>query len=199
MTSKLSITNPVFDTIRDRRSVRSYSPRPIQQHILTAIIKAGNMAPTGHNRQPWRFVVVENQDLKRKLLEITLPLDQEMLKRLKTTDPQLYASIRQSAQYTPKDPIYFSAPVILFVIGTGGGTESIDCSLVCQNIMLAAHSLGIGSCMVGAGRRGLTYDPEIVKALELTEEETIYPPIVLGYPQSSPKPPPKKKPKIKWI
>jgi nitroreductase len=166
---------------------------------LKAIIKAGNMAPTGHNRQPWRFVVVENLDVKRKLLQITLPLDQEMLKRLKTTDPQLYASIRNAAQCTPEDPIYFSAPVILFVIGTGEGTESIDCPLVCQNIMLAAHSLGIGSCMVGAGRRGLTDDPEVVKAFELAEEETIYPPIVLGYPKSSPEPPPKKKPKIKWI
>ena len=199
MSSKFSITNPVFDTIRDRRSVRYYSSRPIPQHILNAIIKAGNMAPSGHNRQPWRFVVVENQDLKRKLLQITLPLDQEMLKRLKATDPQLYASIQQSAQYTPEDPIYFSAPVILFVIGTGGGTESIDCSLVCQNVMLAAHSLGIGSCLVGAGRRGLTDDSEVVKAFELTEEETIYPPIVLGYPKSSSEPPLKQKPKIKWI
>jgi hypothetical protein len=53
--------------------------------------------------------------------------------------------------------------------------------------------------MVGAGRRGLTDDPEVVKALELAEEETIYPPIVLGYPKHSPEPPPKKKPKIKWI
>lgn len=196
---KFSVTNPVFDAIRHRRSVRSYSPRPIPQHILNAIIRAGNMASSGHNRQPWRFVVVQNHDVKRRLLQITLPLDQEMLKRLKATDPQLYASIRKSAQYTPEDPIYFSAPVILFVIGTGGGTESIDCPLVCQNIMLAAHSIGIGSCMVGAGRRGLTDDPEVVKAFELAEEETIYPPIVLGYPKFSPEPPLKKKPKIKWI
>jgi len=197
--TKFSITNPVFDAIRHRRSVRSYLPRPIPQHILNAIIKAGNMAPTGHNRQPWRFIVVENQVVKRKLLQITLPLDREMLKRLKAADPQLYASIRASAQFTPEDPIFFSAPVILFVIGTGEGTERIDCPLVCQNIMLAAHSLGIGSCMVGAGRRGLMDDPEVVKAFELDEEETIYPPIVLGYPRFSPEQPLKKKPKIKWI
>jgi nitroreductase len=157
------------------------------------------MAPSGHNRQPWRFVVVENPAVKRKLLQITLPLDQAMLQRLQATDPQLYITIQKVVQRNPEDPIYYSAPVILFVIGTGDGTEHMDCAIVCQNIMLAAHSVGIGSCMVGAGRRGLTDNPDIVNALKLTEHETIYPPIVLGYPQSHPEPPPKKPPHITWI
>jgi nitroreductase len=166
---------------------------------LKAIIEAGNMAPSGHNRQPWRFVVVENSEVKQKLLQITLPLDQAMLERLQVTDQELYASIQKIMQASPEDPIYYSAPVILFVIGTGGGTERIDCPLVCQNMMLAAHSIGIGSCMVGAGRRGLADDPDVVKVLKLTEDETIYPPIVLGYPKSSHASPLKRQPQITWV
>jgi nitroreductase len=166
---------------------------------VTALIEAGNMAPSGHNRQPWRFVVVENPAVKRKLRQITLPRDQAMLLRLQATDPQLYAAIQKVVQSSPEDPIYYSAPIILFVIGTGNGTENMDCAIVCQNIMLAAHSIGIGSCMVGAGRRGLVDDPDIINVLKLSEHETIYPPIVLGYPQSHPEPPPKKLPHITWI
>jgi nitroreductase len=157
------------------------------------------MAPSGHNRQPWRFVIVENPEVKQKLLQITLPLDQAMLERLHVTDPQLYDAIQNTVQSSPEDPIYYSAPVILFVIGTDEGTGGIDCPLVCQNIMLAAHSVGIGSCMVGAGRRGLRDNLEVVKLLDLTEKETIYPPIVLGYPRSYPELPSKKKPQIMWI
>jgi nitroreductase len=103
------------------------------------------------------------------------------------------------SQFTPEDTVYFSAPVILFVIGTKGGTGEVDCPMVCQNIMLAAYSLSIGSCMMGLGRRGLTDDPNIVKKLELQDGETLYQPIVLGYPENYPKPPPKKEPVVKRI
>jgi len=157
------------------------------------------MAPSGHNRQPWRFVVVENPEVKQKLLQITLPFDQAMLQRLQVTDPELYESIQKTVHASPEDPIYYSAPVILFVIGTGGGTERIDCPLVCQNMMLAAHSIGVGSCMVGAGRRGLADNPDVAHALKLTEDETIYPPIVLGYPKSRHTSPVKRQPQITWI
>jgi nitroreductase len=185
--------------IYERRSIRFYSPQPIPRPLLTALIEAGNMAPSGHNQQPWRFVVVEDSEVKQTLLRITLPLDQAMLQRLYATDPTRAAAIQQVIDQHPDDPIYYSAPVILFIIGTGAGTESLDCPLVCQNIMLAAHSVGLGSCIVGAGRRGLTEDPDIINALKLTANETIYPPIVLGYPITRPKPPTKQAPHITWI
>jgi nitroreductase len=55
------------------------------------------------------------------------------------------------AMEEPKDPIYYSAPVILFVIGPADNPNPISCGLACENIMLAAYSLGIGSCWVGFG------------------------------------------------
>lgn len=199
MATNHAIRNPVMEAIYQRRSIRFYSPRPIPRSIITALIEAGNMAPSGHNQQPWRFVVVKDSAVKQTLLQITLPLDQAMLRRLQATDPTRAAAIQQVVEQHSDDPIYYSAPVILFVIGTGEGTESLDCPLVCQNIMLAAYSVGLGSCMVGAGRRGLAKDPAIIKALKLTTTETIYPPIVLGYPITHPEPPTKQAPHITWI
>jgi enoyl-CoA hydratase/carnithine racemase len=84
-----------------------------------------------------------------------------------------------------KDVIYYNVPVIVFVIGpaTGG---AISCALACENIMIATQSLDLGSCYTGFGAM-VKGNPEIVKALELTENEQIYGPILLGYP------------KVKWI
>lgn len=199
MASNPTARNPVIEAIYRRRSIRAFSSQPIPRSLIRTLIEAGNMAPSGHNQQPWRFIVIEDQEVKQTLLKITLPLDQAMLQRLQTTDPTRAAAIQQVVAQHPDDPIYYSAPIILFVIGTGAGTESMDCSLVCQNIMLAAHSVGLGSCIVGAGRRGLAEDPDIIKVLELAVNETIYPPIVIGYPLAYPKSPPKQSPHITWV
>ena len=190
--------NEVLEAIRNRRSVRSYKPDPIPRDVLKKIIEAGNMAPTGVRRQPWRFVVVENPEFKRKLRQTAFKFLEGPLKE-KT--PDIYKTWKFMRSRF-EEPIYHSAPVILFVIGTATrwkDTEATDCALASQNIMLAACSLGIGSCMVGLGRMGLTDDPEIVEALELKEGETLYQPIVLGYPDQYPEPPRKKPPVVKWI
>ena len=83
----------------------------------------------------------------------------------------------------PKDLIYYSAPVIVFVIGPKA--NAVSCALACENIMLAATSLGLGSCYVGFGAM-VTGNPEIVQTLELAENERIYGPILLGYPKDAP-------------
>lgn len=206
MAEKEPITNQVIEAIQKRRSVRSYKPDPIPRDILNTIIKAGNWAPTGGNRQPWRFVVVEDPAFRRKLQQKALSLN----RKLRKGSPEAYKRWKKTeAGY--EDPIYYSAPIILFVIGTGGGTEQLDCPMVCQNVMLAAYSLGIGGCWVGRGKRifstdageryvpRATDDPGIVKALELKEGERLYGAIVLGYPKVYPEPPLKKPPVAKWI
>jgi nitroreductase len=70
------------------------------------------------------------------------------------------------------------------VIGpsTGG---AISCALACENMMIAAASFGLGSCYTGFGSM-VKGDSEVVKALELNENEQIYCPILIGYPKNNP-------------
>ena len=100
----------------------------------------------------------------------------------------------------PKDTVYYSAPVIIFVVGPTD--NAISCALACENIMLAASSLGIGSCYVGFGSM-VKGNADVIQALELKENERIYGPIVLGYPKDMPEARAlrweKKEPIIKWI
>ena len=84
----------------------------------------------------------------------------------------------------PKDMIYHGAPVILFVIGLK--SHAISCVLACENIMLAATSLGLGSCYMGFGAM-VTSNVNVVKALKLADDERIYGPFLLGYPNDDPK------------
>lgn len=188
--------NPVMEAIRKRRSVRSYEEKPVPKEILNAIIDAGNQAPSAMNSQPWRFVVVEKAELKKKLLSAALPHARNIIESVKDADPERYTQIMKRYNELP-DPIYYSAPVVLFVIGSGRYADH-SCPLACENIMLAAYALGIGSCWVGFGSM-VTGDQEVIKALDLGKDEKIYGPIVLGYPKVFPDPPLKKAPVVKWL
>ncbi|MCP8311898.1 MAG: nitroreductase family protein, partial [Candidatus Methylarchaceae archaeon HK02M1] len=75
------------------------------------------------------------------------------------------------------------APVIIFVIGPAN--NAVSCALACENIMIAAQSFGLGSCYVGFGSM-VKGNADVVQALELTDDEQIYGPIVLGYPKVNP-------------
>jgi nitroreductase len=188
--------NPVIDAIAKRRSVRSYETKPVPRDVLQTIIEAGNQAPSAMNSQPWRFVVIEDFDLKRKLLNAARPKALGILENVKDVDPERYKQIVKRYEEM-EDPIYYSAPVILFVIGSGRYADH-SCPLACENIMLAAYSLGLGSCWVGFGSM-VTEDAAVIRALELKDDEKIYGPIILGYPRVYPEPPAKKDPVVKFM
>ena len=204
--------NPVIKVIKKRRSVRSFESRSVPKEIIEKIIDAGNWAPTGHNLQRWRFVVVEEQEFRQRLIRAALPTWKRVIEswqghkddrfREYITDmftrtvgwpPQSFEETLTRAR-DMEDGMYWSAPVVIFVIGTAAQ----ECAMVCENMMLAAHSLGLGSCIVGFGAL-VTDDPTVVEALELGKNEKIHGPIVLGYTGLYPEPPEKKGPVVKWI
>jgi nitroreductase len=188
--------NSVIDAIKQRRSVRAYEPAQVSVESVGLIIEAGNEAPSAMNSQPWRFVVVQDRETKKKLLRAALPNAKKILDLTKDTDPERHAAIMKRLD-EQEDPVYYSAPVVIFVIGSGRYADH-SCPLACENMMLAAHSLGLGSCWVGFGSM-VADDPEIVSLLDLQEEEKIYGPILIGHPKVYPDRPPKKAPVTKWV
>jgi nitroreductase len=188
--------NTVLETIRKRRSVRAYDAKSVPRELVNTVIEAGNEAPSAMNSQPWRFVVVEDPAAKKKLLGAALPQAKKITEQVKDVDPERYESIKKRYAELP-DPVYYSAPTIIFVIGNGRYKDH-SCPLACENMMLAAHSLGLGTCWVGFGAMVIE-DAEVRKLLDLQEGDAIFGPILLGYPKADPPRPPKKEPKVKWI
>jgi nitroreductase len=209
---KKAKTNPVIEAIHNRMSIRSYKPDPVPKDIINAIVEAGNMAPSRGREdeetkefvfQPWRFVVVEDSEFRQRLVKATHPFWKNMIESMKESHPEIYENVmtQYEAMEGPKDMVYYSAPVIIFVIGPNG--FDISCALACENIMIAATSFGLGSCFVGFGSM-VTGDENIVKALELKDGEKIYGPILLGYAKEEPSAlasfrQKKREPVIKWI
>jgi nitroreductase len=188
--------NAVIEAIKKRRSVRAYEAKAVPKDVIKTIIEAGNEAPSAMNSQPWRFVVVEERESKEKLLRAALPGAKKILETIKDADPERYEAIKKRYGEL-KDPVYYSAPAVVFVIGSGRYADH-SCPLACENMMLAAYSLGLGSCWVGFGAM-VTDDAEVRNILELQEEEKIFGPILLGYPRGNPERPPKREPRVKWI
>ena len=117
--------NPVLENIMTRRSIRSYQDKPVSQEDLRTIVQAGRYAASGMNRQPWYFVAVQQPAARQALSQAA----KDILGR-------------------PGDPFYDSPAVILVFGDQSSGLARCDCSLALGNMMLAAHSLGLGSCWI---------------------------------------------------
>ena len=187
--------NPVIQNILERRSVRLFDPKPIPQDILETIINSGNRAPSGMNTQGWRFIVVQSASARAKLSAAALPRYKTWLANAAPEVKERRAKVDEIVS----DPVYYNAPVVLFVIGTGTMTQDYDCPMACENIMLAARSFNIGSCWVYFGLKALE-EPSITQLLEIKDNEKAFGPILLGYPKANyfPNVPPKKPADISW-
>jgi nitroreductase len=174
--------NPTIDTILNRRSVRAYEPKQIPRDDLEKILSCGDAGPSGANNRGWRYVVVQDPAYRKKLVERGMPIYRQWMEKM----PQSFKVMREAIDKSP-DPIYYGAQTIIFVIGKSM-TADMDCPIACQNIMLAARALGIGSCWVHIGQLVLQ-DPAVREDFTLTEGEKAYGPIVLGYPLRNEFPP----------
>ena len=168
--------NQVIQTILTRRSIRSYLPKPVSRETIETIIACGNAAPSGVGSRSWRFVVVESAEFRARLAQLARPKYEAWL----ATMPDAFRSMRAETDKINPDPAYYGAAAIVFVIGWGM-TAPLDCPMVCENMMIAARSLDIGSCWVHIGSL-VKDEAEVKAALELKDGEKIFGPIILGYP-----------------
>ncbi len=187
--------NSVIETIKNRRSVRFYEQKEIPQEVIEKIIEAGDAGPSGANMRPWRFVVVKSSEMREKLQNVAIPFYKNWIENVEGKLKEMRKEIDKKTD----DPIYYNAPLIVFVIGTKMLAYESDCAMACQNMMLAARSMDIGSCWVQFGQFGLS--DEIKAEFEITENEKVFGPIIFGYPKDGKFPEAKEKEetKIKWL
>lgn len=117
--------NEVLKAIRERRSIRRYMPEQIKDEELRTVLEAGTWAPTGKGTQDPVIIAVQ--------------------------DPGICSVLRKlnaEVMGTDTDP-YYGAPTIILVLSRADNPNCVkDGSLVISNIMLAAHSIGLGSCWI---------------------------------------------------
>lgn len=178
----------LLDVIHARRSIRRYLDRPVPPALIDQLLDAATWAPSAHNRQPWRFVVIETAAVKAQLAD-------RLGERLKTDrwrDGDPLDLIERDVQRS-HDRI-LSAPIVIVVCLSlidmdrypderRSALEKImaiqSVANAVQNLLLAAHDLGLGACWLCAP----LFAPDVVRdALNLPPDWDAQALITLGYP-----------------
>lgn len=185
-------TMELLQAITDRRSVREYSDEPVDDALLRRLIDTAIQAPSAINQQPWCFIVVKRPEL---LADISRKAKAYMLKASLSAPAHPFRDMLND----PKFDIFYHAPVLV-VIGTAEPTDWAveDCALAAQNLMLAAHEAGLGTCWIGFAQHWLA-TPEGKAVLDLSPTCLPVAPIIIGHPRRKPTAVPRKVPNIKWI
>lgn len=184
--------NETIETILNRRSVRVYSEDQIKNEDLELILKSGLYSPSACNSQPWHFTVVQNNEIL-KMLNI------ETKKELLKCDDEYFKNFAANEKYD----IFYNAPTVIVVSGEKAAlVPQIDCAAATENMILAAESLGIGTCWIGL----VTYLFRSEKAQEYNQMLNVpdgyepYYAITLGYKRiADPKPQPRRENTVNYI
>ncbi len=196
------ITNLV-QLMRSRRSCRNYMDKTVSREILCDLVKIGTTAPSGTNSQGWTFTILENRRqvvvfggfvasffkaLNRKAANPFLRIMAGIF--LKDNLGRYYRSYYKTIETglhewdsKGKDLLFHGATAAILVGGTPKAScPAEDALLATQNILLAAHAMGLGSCLIGFAVEAMKHDPSIKKRLSISGDESIYAVIALGYP-----------------
>lgn len=132
--------NEVIKAIKARNSARSYKPDAVPNELLEAVLEAGTYAPTGRNMQSPIIIAVTDKETRDRL-----------------------SRLNAAVMGTDSDPFYGAPAVLVVLADRSRPTYIYDGSLVMENLMLAAHSLGLGSCWIHRAKE--VFDSDEGKAI----------------------------------
>ena len=194
----------ILEGMKTRKSIRGFKPKPIAKALIKRILRAAANSPSYTNTQPWEVVVVtgkKKDELAQKLLELArtqaptspdLINPKEWLPALAERSRQ-HGARRLTTLGVARDDEegreklrlmnfeFYGAPcaVFLFIDGSLGDWSIFDMGLFAENLILAAHSLGVESCLQASVTN---YAPEIRKFLGMADNKKLVIGISLGYP-----------------
>lgn len=171
------LQNDVLKAIYQRRSVINYCQDPVPDDIINEIIRAGTFAPSAMNTQPWRFVVIRNREMMDKLSDKAKELWIDQSKNMQSPDLQRLVDMVSSPNFN----LFYNAPLLIMIFADPRGfMPQVDCALAAENMMLAAWSLGIGSCWIGLAQP-LERVEGIMKELGVPERHRLIAALIFGF------------------
>ncbi|MFB0567327.1 MAG: nitroreductase family protein [Candidatus Bathyarchaeia archaeon] len=158
----------VLEAIRSRRSVRKYKPEAVPDDLVEKILEAAVWAPSGSNIQPWNFIVIR---------------DRKVLGMVRKISPGYFGD-------APLAILVCSDKERAYKLGGELGRDYLsvaDCAVAVQNMLLASYASGLGTCIVKSFSS--TAIKHILEIPDRIEPELL---VIVGYPDQSPKPPPRR-------
>jgi nitroreductase/NAD-dependent dihydropyrimidine dehydrogenase PreA subunit len=200
-------TRDVPDLVRlmaSRRSCRSYTADPVERAVLEDLVRIGITAPSGTNSQGWTFTIVPDRasvervgdvvsDFFRRLNRLASRAPVRLLSRVFDRKDRLgvyyrdyYESVKEALdgwERERRDRLFHGATAAILVgAAPGASCPSEDALLASQNILLAAHAMGLGTCLIGFVVEAMRSDRKIAETLGIPRGEKTYAVIAIGHP-----------------
>jgi len=194
---------PLVRLMRSRRSCRNFTAEPVARAVLEDLVKIGTTAPSGTNSQAWTFTILPDRPAVEALgaavaeffRRLNRLAERAWLRRLfkligkgdlEAYFQDYYQSVAEGLQEydrTGRDLLFHGAPAVI-VIGArpGASCPQEDALLAAQNILLAAHALGLGTCLIGYVVAAMGHDPALKRAIGIPDEEAVYAVVAVGHP-----------------
>ncbi len=193
----------LFEVIRRRRSVRRYLPDPVRREDILSILDAANQAPSAMNRRQWEFIIVTGKKIG-EMGESFRRIIEEYTKNWETS--RMKGSPFSREDFIRFAATYGGAPVVIVVLTDTAQTEDFrranleSASAAMENLLLAATSLGLGTCwMTGP----LQDELSLRRILEIPEGKEIVAVTPFGYPAEMSDAPPRNdqglEKKVRWV
>jgi nitroreductase/NAD-dependent dihydropyrimidine dehydrogenase PreA subunit len=186
--------------LRSRRSIRNYRRQPVPRDILQQLIETARYAPTGHNSQGARWLVLDQREELDRLLVIMADWMRWMLSNMAELALSLHMDRAVERIEGGEDVVLRGAPAL--IVAYGGKNDRLapsTCTLALSYLELAATGLGLGTCWAGYFNAAASSFPPLIAALGLPEGQQPYGAMMVGYPQYRYRRLPERKaPEITW-
>jgi nitroreductase len=174
-----------------RRSIRDYQDKPVSTNLITELIGEACLAPSSGNGQPWKFIVICDRDLIKRLSdESKKNLIADMQKTPDHPSRRYEVALKNEAFN-----VFYNAPRLVIVAGPAAlYSTRVDCALAAGYLMLAAADRGLGTCWINLGSH--IREPGLKAEIGLPEDHIIVAPIIIGWPKAIPPIPERKQPAV---
>lgn len=168
----------VLEAIKTRRSIRRYKSTPVDDKTIELVLEAARWAPSWHNTQCWRFIVVRDSKIKDKIADTLIAVSPDRPNRSAEAIRNAPVAIVACAELGKSG---YSAREPRELVTDKGDWYMFDVALAMQNLTLAAHSLGLGTVHVG-----LFDAKKVTDILGVPQGFAVVSMTPLGYPDQEP-------------
>lgn len=182
---ELAVTeDQAMQFFKGRRSIRSYRAKPVDRETLGKLISLAGHAPTGHNGQHVRWMVINDREELTRLSGMTVDWLRYMIREMPAVLARLHPERVVRRHDEGIDVICRGAPHLVIAYGSKPDPNArISCTIAMTQLELAAPVLGLGACWAGYFNAAATYWPPMAKALNLPENHEPYGSMMIGYPK----------------
>ncbi|OGF65003.1 MAG: hypothetical protein A2Y62_14345 [Candidatus Fischerbacteria bacterium RBG_13_37_8] len=191
----------LLQIIKQRRSIREFTDEPVSDNDIKTLIDAARYAPSNTNRQPWKFIIIRNKTILSQISEVVTSRFAAF--STMTEDNELRIILKDYEHYLT---FFATAPVVICALYKGGSiflnqvckkmeqkdasclisAELMSASMAIQNLLLAAHCMGLGACCITAPLS--IANEEIKKLLNVNPPFDIAALITIGKSKNTPEP-----------